>query len=69
MCFEYSLDHAENNIGKGGSVKDMFVSTLLDWTNSQSVSACRIQYRIMGGELIDNQRLSKLKWRRVFGSD
>ena len=69
MRLEYYLDDGNNNIGRGGSGKDTFVFALLDWTDSQSVAAWRIQYQIMGDELTGNQRLSKLKWRRTFGSD
>ena len=36
---------------------------------SQSVAARRIQYQIMGGQLKDSERLSKSKWKAVFGSE
>ena len=42
ICFGYDLDGADNNIDRGGNGKCAFVFALLDWTNSQSQSACRI---------------------------
>ena len=69
ISFEYDLEDTDNNIGRGGSGQDKFVFTLLDWTNSQSVAARRIQYQIMGGQLKDSERLSKSKWKAVFGSE
>ena len=63
------MEKSDHNIGRGGSGANRLVFTLLDWTNSQSVSARRIQYQIMGGQLNNHERLTKGKWKTMVGFD
>ena len=66
-CFCFNLYDDHINVGRGGSGHTKFVFALLDWTNSKSGAARRLQYQITGGELKVNERLTDQKWKSHFG--
>ena len=67
ICFQYNLTDSNDDIGRGGNGAGKFVFSLLDWTNSKSPAARRLQYQLAGGVLHDNARLTKDRWKTMFG--
>ena len=65
-CFKFDLAENQVDIGRGGRGADVFVFSLLDWTNSRSTASRRLQYQIAGGKLTENERLTKEKWNTKF---
>ena len=68
ICFEFDLDENHVDNGRGGKGNGVFVFALLDWTNSRSTESRRLQYQITSGKLTQNERLTKEKWNKQFGT-
>ena len=68
LCFNYTNDATESEIGRGGSGGSQFTFALIDWSKSISNSARRLQYQSVGGQLKNNEKLTRAKWVNMFGS-
>ena len=67
ICF--SFESKGDGIGRGGGGANEFTFAILDWTNSNASKQRRLQYKIMGGVLSDNQMLTKKRWVAKFGAE